>query len=506
MKKNILGRTNISVSPIGFGCYRVADEVEEHHEALEYALETGINLIDTSANYTDGSSEKLIGNTLIKLESEQNISRDEIVVVTKSGYMQGKNYEIAVEREERGNPFPEVVKYQQGLWHCIHPEFLEDQITRSLERLQLDYVDVYLLHNPEYYLSWAKKNDTPLVEARGEYYRRIKEAFIWLESEVMKGRIKWYGISSNTFPTQSDTYEHTSIETVLSIAKDISANHHCAVIQFPMNLYEYGAATIKNQKNSTQTLLSFAVENNIGVLINRPLNAFHNNRLIRLADPTYVGDVSQNEILTAIRTLSEQESSMHNIMSQEVQDSRVIEHLPKLFCVGEFLSKNYSFIESREYLNDIYGRELYPRFQFTRQIIEELPTATDQLQQQFHYYNSAFRNAIETLTAFVSNKALVANQEIHSQLSHIFSQRSEGLHSEDVIHSFGGYPDSIKFDATLSQKSLLALCNTEGLCCTLLGMRKVDYVDDAHVVMAHLDKERFEFDWDKWSSLISEKK
>ena len=39
----------------------------------------------------------------------------------------------------------------EGCWHCLHPEFLQDQLTRSLDRLQLETLDVCLLHNPEYF-------------------------------------------------------------------------------------------------------------------------------------------------------------------------------------------------------------------------------------------------------------------------------------------------------------------------------------------------------------------
>jgi hypothetical protein len=50
-----------------------------------------------------------------------------------------------------------LVEYAEGLEHCIHPDFLDDQIGRSLDRLGLDALDGYLLHNPEYYLGWAHK-------------------------------------------------------------------------------------------------------------------------------------------------------------------------------------------------------------------------------------------------------------------------------------------------------------------------------------------------------------
>ena len=95
-----------------------------------------------------GDSERLIGEVLASAE----VPRDEIVVVSKIGYVQGPNLDLAQQREAAGQPFPEMVKYMDGCWHCISPEFLEDQLGRALDRLGLETIDVLLLHNPEYFL------------------------------------------------------------------------------------------------------------------------------------------------------------------------------------------------------------------------------------------------------------------------------------------------------------------------------------------------------------------
>ena len=148
LKFKKLGRTNLTTSICGFGSYRVDDGIPEHHQALEFALENGINLIDTSSNYANGGSEKLVGNVLRKLAAQNKNKPDEIIVVTKGGYLQADNLQYASKREDQGNPFPDVIKCSPDLWHCIHPEFLKVQINNSLERLQLNNIDVYLLHNP----------------------------------------------------------------------------------------------------------------------------------------------------------------------------------------------------------------------------------------------------------------------------------------------------------------------------------------------------------------------
>jgi aryl-alcohol dehydrogenase-like predicted oxidoreductase len=60
--------------------------------------------------------------------------------------------------------------------HCIHPDFLQHQIKKSLKRLNRKWLDGFLIHNPEYYLK------SKLTEVKKEvYYRRIKQSFELLE-------------------------------------------------------------------------------------------------------------------------------------------------------------------------------------------------------------------------------------------------------------------------------------------------------------------------------------
>jgi len=94
----------------------------------------------------------------------------------------------------RRRAFPEVVHYGEGIWHCIHPEFLETQIELSRERVQFDIIDVFLLHNPEYFLNHQSQHKTVDASDHAEFYRRIREAFCFLEEEVRKGQLQWHGI------------------------------------------------------------------------------------------------------------------------------------------------------------------------------------------------------------------------------------------------------------------------------------------------------------------------
>ncbi|HEX2055170.1 MAG TPA: aldo/keto reductase, partial [Nitrospiraceae bacterium] len=311
---NTWGKTGLTGSRLGFGTYRVATQEAEHREALIKALRGGCNVIDTSTNYMDGDSERLVGAVLTHLVKSGEIARDEVIVVSKIGYVQGRNLAQAQAREKAGKPYPEMVKYGEGIWHCLHPEFLADQLAASLDRLSLDTLDVCLLHNPEYFLSQGKMNGRDqLASRRDEFYRRLREAFRYLESQVAAGRLRYYGVSSNTVIAAPDDQEATSLSRMLEAAREAAgpgASHHFAVLQCPMNLYESGAALTPNTgPHGSLTPLALAQQEGLAVLVNRPLNAMpgRGGGMMRLADvPVEAPAVSFEIQRERVRKLEEQ--------------------------------------------------------------------------------------------------------------------------------------------------------------------------------------------------------
>lgn len=111
------------LSKIAFGSYRVGLESTEHEKSIELSLSMGFNVIDTSSNYGDGESESLIGKVLQKKIQKGELKRENVFIITKVGYIQGKNLEIVTELENTNRAFPEITYYQEGCYHCIHPFF-----------------------------------------------------------------------------------------------------------------------------------------------------------------------------------------------------------------------------------------------------------------------------------------------------------------------------------------------------------------------------------------------
>ena len=54
------------LSKIGIGTYRMNSDNPQHKKSLKYAIESGINIIDTASNYNYGKSEKLVGSIVNK--------------------------------------------------------------------------------------------------------------------------------------------------------------------------------------------------------------------------------------------------------------------------------------------------------------------------------------------------------------------------------------------------------------------------------------------------------
>ena len=200
--KRILGRSGIEVSALGLGCWAIggpwkyqaaeagwsAVDDSESIRAIHQALDMGVNLFDTAANYGCGHSERLLGKAI-------KGRRDSVVIATKFGF--------DVDEKEKV-----VTHYgaSEGLTEenaDILPHMDADLAT-SLRRLGTDYIDVYQFH------VWGY--DVDLSHA-------IRER---LESYVSQGKIRTYGWSTDR------------IEAVQAFA----IGSHCGVLQQQLNIFD----------------------------------------------------------------------------------------------------------------------------------------------------------------------------------------------------------------------------------------------------------------------------
>jgi len=437
--------------PFGFGSYRISEGDATHEAALRHALDRGITLIDTSSNYSDGASEQLIGRVL-----QDHPRAHDVTVVTKAGYIQGRNLDRAQARIHNGDPFPEVVQVQDSLWHCIAPEFLEDQLMASMRRLQRTTIDVMLLHNPEYFLLDAHQRGMPIEDARRHFYRRIRNAFQFFEECVIDGRIGSYGISSNTFPCETDDPGFCSLEECLAIAQRIAGpEHHFRTVQFPMNIIEHHAATVCNQKDRSATVLEFAAEHGLRVLVNRPLNGVIENDLIRLV----------THVVPAVMPLPDEvEARIHALEVEEHQASQLVLHamqgdgkeaaaIQETFKVAAALCQSWRSFSGLPHWNDIVSMYLQPRIHVMQRYVAN---ASDPVAMQ--HYMDGLRSVLDEITALYAHEENLSLAELRTTIA------------EEC-----GMP----LDTPLQQLALHMVQCTAGVSTVLVGMRTPAYVDDA---------------------------
>ncbi len=461
-----LGKTGLNVSACGFGAYRVDYRVREHYEALEYAISQGINLIDTSANYSDGGSEILIGNVLADMIESEKILREEIVIVSKGGYLQGKNLEAAKQMKEDGKGYKEITEYADTIWHCIHPDFLKDQITLSLERMKLETIDVYLLHNPEYFLDSPLAKDLELDELRHEYYVRIKKAFAYLEEEVKAGRISYYGISSNSFVKSSEDPVFTSLKSCVDASNEISEDNNFYVIELPLNLLEKGALINKNQVGDSFNVLEYAYESELGVLVNRPLNALGEGKLTRLADfpvDNELAKLDETQIIAEINLLDLMEEDFSkdylDVLDLSKENREAVSYFLK---AGQLLKENWKSFGSMESFNDIKKQFLIPRVNFAISTLVRSPNMTEEMKDKLDKI------------AKQTNKLMSVMDSLYGMLANL---RSKDLHVKLNTSVDRSEADMFK-ELSLSQKAILYVNSLKEVSCTLVGMRQQKYVDD----------------------------
>ncbi|MDN3516318.1 NADP(H)-dependent aldo-keto reductase [Aquisalimonas lutea] len=180
MEYRPLGTTGTDVSLICLGTMTWGEQNTEAqaHEQLSYAVDQGINFIDTAEMYpvppkaeTAGRTEEYIGTWL-----RNRPDRDRLVLASK----------IA----------------GPGLDHCRDgasrhtPEQLREAVDGSLRRLQTDYIDLYQLHWParsaNYFgrLGYRPKDDDILTP--------LEDTLEGLDKLIREGKIRWIGVSNET--------------------------------------------------------------------------------------------------------------------------------------------------------------------------------------------------------------------------------------------------------------------------------------------------------------------
>ena len=239
MKYTNLPNTYIKVSKICLGTMTFGEQntEKEGHEQLDFALDNGVNFVDTAELYsvpgrkeTQGSTEKIIGSWIAKG------NRDKIILATKiTGPSRGLTY------------------IRENL--DFNKKTLTETIEKNLKRLQTDYIDLYQLHWPERATNCFGIRNYKHHE-KEQWQENFAEVVETLNSFIKQGKIRHYGISNET---PYGILRYLEEAKSKNLAQPIT-------IQNPYNLlnrtFEIGNAEI-------------AIKKNVGLLVYSPLAFGH---------------------------------------------------------------------------------------------------------------------------------------------------------------------------------------------------------------------------------------
>jgi aryl-alcohol dehydrogenase-like predicted oxidoreductase len=233
MKYTTLPHTDIKVSKICLGSMTWGNQntEAEGHEQLNYALDKGVNFIDSAELYpvpanaeTQGKTSEIIGNWLKKTGH-----RDKVILASKIAGTGDYTAHI------RTNGFS--------------PEAIKEAISKELKRLQTDYIDLYQLH-------WPERNTNRFGQRLYKYDAQWEDNFNSilhsLDQEVKAGRIRHVGISNeNSWGAMRYLEEHK--------------NHNLPRMLTIQNAYSMLCRTFETD------LAEVALRENIGLLAYSPM-------------------------------------------------------------------------------------------------------------------------------------------------------------------------------------------------------------------------------------------
>lgn len=164
-----LGKSDLSVSEIAFGCMSLGDNQKHINHLLRKAFDEGINFFDTADVYGKGMNELHVGTALKDI-------RKDVIIASKVGN----------QLRPDGGGFD---------WNPTK-DYILKAVEQSLKRLQTEYIDLYQLHGGTI--------DDPIDETI--------EAFELLKKQ---GKIRWYGISSIRPNVIRQYIEKSNIQSVM---------------------------------------------------------------------------------------------------------------------------------------------------------------------------------------------------------------------------------------------------------------------------------------------------
>ncbi|KND02332.1 uncharacterized protein SPPG_02805 [Spizellomyces punctatus DAOM BR117] len=457
-------KTGWTVSASGFGGYRIRKDVEEHENALSLALESGINVIDTSSHFENGSSEELIGRVLDKRINEELLERESVVIVTKAGYITSANFPNYLDVDHT------VVADRTA--HSLSPAFLEREITASLKRLGLETIDTFMLNNPER-MMLAK--DRPY--SVHQVYDLIAKAATHLDKEVERGRIGSYGICSHSLPVRTAP-DHLQLDSILTALARADVNlRNFVAIQYPFNLFERDAYT--QWFDGSPSLMEIAHNNELFQFTHRPLYAIAGGQIRVLSTALGVAVEDEPGIMHDLTKAFEAVSGLEVVLPEMLGGTPEDTALVAKFVWGQVLSDNLSRLAQ-----NLFAAKYYLKRQVQPGLVADLQTLRNSVRDAHNeeevvewarQYGENFQTLSETFLRLCAVSLLRSNEDLAKLLAALAPGR---IKAESSLASTAAHVAR----SALWVSNVAGADPAEGLeksgGCVLVGMRKPSYVED----------------------------
>ena len=169
----------LTLSNVGIGTYLGNPDSQTDSlvvDAVKKSVLSGVNVIDTAINYRAQKAERSVGKAILELTESSKISRDQIFVSTKNGYVTNdadikEDFWQYVNKELVSTGVIQANDISSG-YHCMTVSYLSDQLKRSLKNLGLDCIDLMYLHN-------AMESQIQDI-SREEFLTRLEKVFEFL--------------------------------------------------------------------------------------------------------------------------------------------------------------------------------------------------------------------------------------------------------------------------------------------------------------------------------------
>jgi hypothetical protein len=271
---------------------------------------------------------------------------------------------------------------------------------------------------------------------------------------------------------QAEDPEFISLFELLSAAERAAASqgipqHHFAVLQSPMNLFESQIWSRPNTgPHSDKTVLELAQQHDLAVLVNRPLNAMPTASagVLRLADFPLEGEAGS--IDTVLRSVSDLEAEYRSALAPAIPYGGKGIHPKEFFNWAEELAQVRSRLQGLEHWEQIEHQMIAPH---VNQVLQAIPRVVQgATAEQWETWRDRYIPHLLSLLGLLRREAAEKSRA---------RMRLVAAAIDPLL------PNSKRLES-MTRKALWVLVSTPGVTSVLNGMRTVRYVKDSTAVLA----------------------